>query len=328
MRRRTFVGAAASALVVGPFDSFAQQTGRLHRIGFLGATSASAPGYAARVEAFRAGLRDLGYVEGQNIVIEYRWAEGQYDLLPGLAAELVRLNVEVIVTHAIPPTLAAKRATTAIPIVMTNVADAVGAGIVASLARPGGNITGDTFFLAESVAKRLEILKDALPAVTQVAILTNPDNPVVVSNLKLMDGTASALRLSLKRFDARSLGDLDNAFAAMSRERVDALAIVEDTIFVANWKRLADLATAQRLPSVGFTDFAAAGGLIGYGADPLVLYRRAAAFVDKILKGAKPADLPIERPTKFVLAINLVTAKRLGLTIPQSVLVRADEVFR
>lgn len=322
IRRRALVGALASA----PFVTLRAQAPKVHRIGFLGA--ATAAGYATRIDAFRGGLRELGYVEGRNLVIEFRWAQGKYEALPALAAELVRLDVEVIVTHAIPPTLAATRATRTIPIVMTNVADALAAGIVTSLARPGGNVTGDTFFLAESVAKRLEILKDCMPGVREIAVLTNPTNPVVRSNLQPMDDTAHALRLAPRRFDVERIGELDAAFAAMARERMEALAIVEDALFVANWKAIADLALRHRLPSIGFTDYAAAGGLIGYGADPLALYRRAAFFVDRILKGARPGDLPIERPTKFVLAVNSKTAKALGIAIPQPLLLRADEVIQ
>lgn len=326
IRRRAFVGAMACATLAAAVEGRAQRAGKVRRIGFLGA--ATAEGYATRVEAFRAGLREQGYVEGRDIVVEYRWAEGRYERLPALAAELVKLDVEVIVTHAIPPTLAAKGATTTIPIVMTNVADAVGAGIVTNLARPDGNITGDTFFLAESVAKRLEILKDCLPGVRKVAILLNPANPVILSNLKPMEESASALRLNLKRFEARGAGDLESAFASIAADRADALAIVEDTVFVANWKPIADLALRHRLPSIGFTDYATAGGLLGYGADPLVLYRRAAFFVDRILKGAKPSELPVERPTKFVLAVNLRTASALGIAVPQALQLRADDTIR
>ena len=326
MERRAFVAVTAASLLVAPLTSIGQQSGKMFRIGFLGA--ASATGYATRVEAFRAGLRDLGYVEGENISIEFRWAEGRYDLLPELAMELVRLNPDVIVTHAIPPTVAAKRATTTIPIVMTNVGDAVSLGIVTNLARPGGNITGDTFFIPELAAKRLEILKDVVPTVRRVAVLVNPENPLIALALQTMAAPAKLLGLSLRQFDARESGELENAFVAMSNERVDALAVIEDAKFIVNWKKIADLATKHRLPSISFPEFASAGGLIGYGADHLVLYRRAAVFVDKILRGAKPADIPVERPTKFVLAFNLKTANTLGLTIPTTMLLRADELIR
>jgi putative ABC transport system substrate-binding protein len=311
-----------------PLASIAQQQPtRMARIAFLGA--ASAAGYATRVDALRAGLRDLGYEEGKNIAIDFRWAEGQYDSLPELAAELVRLKVDVIVTHAVPPTLAAKRATATIPIpiVMTNVGDAVANGIVASLSRPGGNITGDTFFLTELAAKRLEVLKDAVPRVRRIAVLANPDNPQSGPSLQAMEVAAKSLQLALQRFDARGPADLESAFAAMATKRSDALTVLEDPKIIVNFKRLAELAAKQRLPSIGAIEFAEAGGLIGYGVNFLALYRRAAVFVDKILKGARPADIPVERPTRFEFAINMKTAKALGIKIPQSILVRADKVI-
>jgi putative ABC transport system substrate-binding protein len=282
--------------------------------------------WAPRVDAFRAGLHDLGYVEGKNVVIDFRFAEGQYERLPELAAELVRLKVDVIVTHSGLGALAAKRATAAsqIPVVMTNVPDAVGSGIVASLARPGGNITGDTFFVTELVAKRLELLKDAIPRVRRVAVLVNPDNPNVGLSLQSMAVAAKVLNVVLVRFDARGAADLDGTFAAMAKESVDALTVVEDPVFIANFKRIAERAVMQRLPSISFVEFPDAGGLLGYGADFLALYRRAPYFVDKILKGAKPADIPIERPTKFEFVINMKTAKAIGLAVPAATRLRAD----
>jgi putative ABC transport system substrate-binding protein len=282
--------------------------------------------WAPRVDAFRAGLHDLGYVEGKNVVIDFRFAEGQYERLPELAAELVRLKVDVIVTHSGLGALAAKRATAAsqIPVVMTNVPDAVGSGIVASLARPGGNITGDTFFVTELVAKRLELLKDAIPRVRRVAVLVNPDNPNVGLSLQSMAVAAKVLNVVLVRFDARGAADLDGTFAAMAKESVDAHTVVEDPVFIANFKRIAERAVMQRLPSISFVEFPDAGGLLGYGADFLALYRRAPYFVDKILKGAKPADIPIERPTKFEFVINMKTAKAIGLAVPAATRLRAD----
>ena len=277
--------------------------------------------WAPRVDAFRAGLRDLGYVEGKNIVIEFRFAEGQYDRLPELAAELVRLKVDVIVTHSAPGALAAKQATATnpIPVVMTNVGDAVGSGIVASLARPGGNITGDTFFVTELVAKRLEVLKDAIPRVRRVAVLANPDNAATGQYLQAMETAARELNVALLRFDARGPADLDGAFAAMAKESVDALAVIEDVVLIANFKRIAELAVKQRLPSISFVEYADAGGLFGYGVNFLALYRRAPVFVDKILKGAKPADIPIERPTTFEFVINMKTARALGLAVSSAI---------
>jgi putative ABC transport system substrate-binding protein len=296
------------------------------RIGFLGVANPAA--WGPRLDAFRAGLRDLGYVEGKNIVVEYRFAEGQYDRLPGLAAELVRLKVDVIVTHSVPGALAAKEATATIPIpvVMTNVGDAIESGIVASLARPGGNITGDTFFAPELAAKRLDVLKDAIPRVRRMAVLVNPDNPGI-ARLRAMENTAKALNVALQRFDARGPDDLDGAFAAMAKEGVEALAVIEDPKLIPSNKRIAELAVKQRLPSIGFIEYVEAGGLFGYGVNFLELYRRAPIFVDKILKGAKPADIPIERPTRFDFVINMNTAKALGLAMASQTRLRADRVI-
>ena len=323
-RRRQFL-IAASALLAVPLPGLAQQPApTLPRIGFLGVANPTA--WAPRLDAFRAGLRDLGYVEGKNITIEFRFAEGKYDRLPELAAELVRLKVDVIVTHSVPGALAAKQATATnpIPVVMTNVADAVGSGIVASLARPGGNITGDTFFVPELAAKRLELLKDAIPRVRRVAILANPDNAGTGLSLQAMEIAAKEVNVALLRFHARGPADLDGAFAAMAKENVEALAVIEDVALIASFKRIAELAVRQRLPSIGFTEYADAGGLFGYGANFLALYRRAPVFVDRILKGAKPADIPIERPTTFEFVINMKTAKALGLAISSTTRLRAD----
>jgi putative ABC transport system substrate-binding protein len=324
-RRKLVLALGASALTT-PQRSFAQRPATtIPRIAFLGA--ASAAGYAPRIDALRAGLRDLGYEEGKNILIEYRWAEGQYDRLPELAAEIVRLKVDVIVTHAVAPTLAAKQATATIPIVMTNVGDALGNGIVASLARPGGNITGDTFFLTELATKRLEVLKDAVPRVRRIAVLTNPDNSATGPVIQATEVAAKALQIVLQRFDVRGPDDLEGAFAAMAAKRPDALSVLEDPKIIVNIKRIADLASKQRLPAIGFIEFAEAGGLIGYGVNFLALYRRAAVFVDKILRGAKPADIPVERPMRFDFAINMKTAKVLGIKFPNSILVRADKII-
>jgi putative ABC transport system substrate-binding protein len=316
---------AAGALLAAPLPGFGQQpAATIPRIGFLGVSTPAA--WAPRVDAFRAGLRDLGYVEGKNIVIEFRFAQGQYDRLPELAAELVRLKVDVIVTHSVPGALAAKQATTTnpIPVVMTNVGDAVGSGIVASLARPGGNITGDTFYVTELVAKRLELLKDAIPRVRRVAVLANPDNAAMGQYFQAMEIAAKELNVALLRFNARGPADLDGAFAAMAKESVDAITVPEDVILIASFKRIAELAVKERLPSISFIEYADAGGLFGYGANFLALYRRAPVFVDKILKGAKPADIPIERPTTFEFVINMKTAKTLGLTVSPATRLRAD----
>ncbi len=326
--RRRQVLITAGALLAAPLPGFAQRTAAtLPRIGFLGVATPAA--WAPRVDALRAGLRDLGYVEGENIVIEFRFAQGQYDRLPELAAELVRLKVDVIVTHSAPGVLAAKQATAAnpIPVVMTNVGDAVGWGIVTSLARPGGNITGDTFFLTELAAKRLEVLKDAIPRVRRVAVLANPDNPQTAPSIQAMEIAAKAINLRVQPFDARGPADLDGAFAAMAKESLDGLVVHEDVKIIASVKSIAELAVKQRLPSIGFIEFADAGGLFGYGVNFLALYRRAAVFVEKILKGAKPSDIPIERPTTFDFAINMKTAKALGLAVSSVTRLRADRVI-
>ena len=316
---------AAGALSAAPLCGFGQQpAATMPRIGFLGVANPTA--WAPRVDAFRAGLRDLGYVEGKNIVIEFRFAEGQYDRLLGLAAELVRLKVDVIVTHSAPGALAAKQATATnpIPVVMTNIGDPVGLGIVASLARPGGNITGDTFFVSELAAKRLEVLKDAIPRVRRVAILLNPDNPAMGQYVQAMEIAAKELNVTLLMFHARGPADLDGAFAAMAKEGVDALSVIEDVVLITSFKRITELAVKHRLPSISFIEYADAGGLFGYGANFLALYRRAAVFVDKILKGARPADIPIERATTFEFVVNMKTAKALGLSVPSATRVRAD----
>ena len=323
--RRAFLGMIAGVLVAAPFSTFAQQPSpTLRRIGFLGSESAS--NQAKRLEALRAGLRELGYVEGKNIVIEIRWAEGKYDRLPALAAELVGLKVSAVVTSGTKATLAMKGATTTVPIVMGSTGDPVGLGLITSLARPGGNITGWTFFGSEFAAKRLELLKEAMPRITRVAFLVNPADPP--SSLQAMERTAKALKLELPQFEVRGPGEFGRTFAAMVQRHADAVIVQGDTMFAVNAKAIADLAIKHRLPSAGIVDFAEAGGLIGNGPDQLVGHRRAATFVDKILKGANPGDLPIEQATKFQLVINLKAAKALGLTIPQSLRLRADEVIQ
>jgi putative ABC transport system substrate-binding protein len=325
--RREFLVAGSAGLwaLAMPLASFAQQPPKVARIGFLGAVSAA--GYASRVDALRAGLRDLGYHEGKNLAIEFRWADGKYERLPELAAELVRLKVDVIVTHAATGTLAAKQATTAIPIVMVNVGDPIAMGIVASLARPGGNITGATFVSPELHVKRLELLKEILPRINQVAVLLNPDNRANGPVLQAIGAAAKLLKVSLQQFEARAPDEFEGAFAAVARKRADAVLVLQDTMLTANRRAILDLAAKQRLPSAGITEFAEAGSLVGYGVNSPEQFRRAAYFVDRIIKGAKPADLPVERPTKYELVINQKTAKALGITIPQSILVRADKVI-
>jgi len=324
--RRAFLGMVLGALVAAPFSTFAQQQSpNLRRIGFLGSESAS--NQANRLESLRAGLREFGYVEGKNIVIDVRWAEGNYDRLPALAAELVGLKVSVVVTSGTKATLAMKGATTTVPIVMGSTGDPIALGLVTDLARPGGNITGSTSFSSEFAAKRLELLEETMPRIPHVAFLVNPAYPPL-ADLHAMEPVATALKLEVRQLEVRRPSELDRTFAAMAQRHVDAVIVQQDTMFAVNAKAIAELAIKHRLPSAGFVEFAEAGGMIGSGANPLDGHRRAATYVDKILKGANPGDLPIERATKFQVVINLKTAKALGLTIPQSLLLRADEVIR
>ena len=325
MRRREFVTLLGGAAVSCPFAAHAQQSANIARIGFLGPASASS--WADRLEAFRVSLRDQGYVEGQNIVIESRWADEKYNRLPELAAELVDRKVDVIVTYGTPGTLAAMRATKAIPIVMAYSGDALSAGLVTNLARPSGNVTGSTYFLSELMAKRLELLQAAMPQITKAAVLVNPSNPLFDTTLKALETAAKSLNVELQQFKVGGPTEFEAAFLAMARERVDALVIQEDAVFVSNTKAIVDLSSMQRLPLAGNEELAEAGGLIGYGADFLAMCRRAAVFVSTILKGGKPASIPVEQATKFALVINLKTAKTLGLTMPLGLLNAADKVI-
>ena len=327
--RRIHLGIIALSLLALPFGSFAQQPPlRTARIGFLGQTSASLSASVIRVEALRTGLRDLGYVEGKTFTIEFRWAEGKHERLPELAAELVRLKVDVIVTQGTPGALAAKQATATIPIVMPVVADPVATGLVASFARPGGNITGGSWVSHEVSAKRLELLRDAFPRAKRVAVLINPGNPSNAPILQAMELAARSLKLEIPQFEARGPQEFESAFTAMAAKRVDAVTIIDDAALIANAKAIANLAAKKRLPLIAFNETVEAGGLMAYGANFPEMYRRAASYVDKILKGAKPGELPIEQATKFELVINLKAAKALGLTIPQSLLRRTDKVIQ
>jgi putative ABC transport system substrate-binding protein len=313
----------AVLLLAPPLAAEAQQPGKLYRIGILGSSPTSA---TPTWEAFRQGLRDLGYIEGQNITIQYRG--GKYQRLPDLAAELVRLKVDVIVTGGTPGALAAKQATNTIPIVMAVVSDPVGSGIVPSLARPGGNITGLSLMAPEMSAKQLEVLKEIVPRVTRVAVLSNPANPGVPLLLREIRVAAEAKGLQLQLFEMRDPSELGTAFSAFTSNHASALLVLSDPMFFAQRERIADLALKNRLPTV-FEDRGSveAGGLMAYGANYSALARRAATYVDKILKGTKPADLPIEQPTRLELFINLKTAKALGLTIPRLLLQRADQII-
>jgi putative ABC transport system substrate-binding protein len=312
-----------------PVAAEAQQAAKIARIGYLGPNpAASAAPHLP--EAFLQGLRDLGYVEGRNVVIEYRSAEGKYERLPALAADLVALKVDVIVVTSTPAALAAKQATRTIPIVLAWAGDPVGSGLVTSLARPGGNVTGLSVLLPELVGKRLELLTQAVPGVSRVAALWHPGDYAERTDkdmLKEADVAARALGVRLQVVEARGPEDFDRAFSDMTRARADAVTVQSTNVFFIERRRLVDLAAMNRLPAMYLTrEFVDAGGLMSYGPNVADLFRRAATYVDKILKGAKPADLPVEQPTKFELVINLKTAKALGLTIPQSVLARADQV--
>jgi putative ABC transport system substrate-binding protein len=323
MDRRVFLSSLGFVTLAAPFESQ-----RVFRVGYLGGSPPSPA--QPPLNGFLRGLRELGWVEGQNIVIEYRFAEGRYDRLPELAAELVRLKVDIIVTVATPAAVAAKNATATIPIVGISLGDPVGIGLIASLARPGGNVTGLSYSVDVAlVRKQLELLKEIVPKVRRVAILSNPANPFHAFVTRDVKGAARSLGVQLQLLEARGPTEFDGAFAAMVKERVGALVIVPDQMFQLHGTRLADLVARSRLPAAyGVREYVEAGGLISYGASLPDLWRRAATYVDKILKGVKPADLPVEQPTKFELVVNMKTAKALGLTIPQSVLRRADEVIQ
>jgi putative tryptophan/tyrosine transport system substrate-binding protein len=304
----------------------AQQPTKVPRIGYLASTSSSAN--AARHEAFQQGLRKLGYVEGKNIVIEYRYADGQLERLSDLAAELVRLKVDVIVAGGTPAARAAKEATKSIPIVMTG-GDPVRAGIVASLARPGGNVTGLSDSTVDVSTKRLELLKEVVPKLSRVAILWNPANPTNPLQLKDTQTAAPGLGMTVYSVEVKEVGELERAFAGIKRERAGALLVPGDPMFTSNRKRIADLAAKNRLPAMfAAPEYVEAGGLMAYGENPADRYQRLAIYVDKILKGTKPADLPVEAAMKFEFIINLKTAKQIGLTIPPNVLARADRVIK
>jgi putative ABC transport system substrate-binding protein len=324
--RRTFMAMSAIAILTAPLAAEAQQPVRVPRIGFLWPSPPSERQYL--LDAFRQGLRELGYIESRNIVVEVRSAEGKYDRLPALATELVHLKVDVIVTTASPATKAAQQATKTIPIVMAVVVDPVATGFIASLARPGGNITGVSIMASDLVGKQLDLLKQVVP-IFQVVVLWNPANPGNAPQLREAEVAARKLGVRLKPLEARNPDDLDNAFAAMTKERPSGLIVLVDTMLVGHRARLADLAAKSRIPAIyGLRDHVEAGGLMAYSANLTEMYRRAATYVDRILKGSKPADLPVEQPTKFELVINLKTAKALGLKIPQSILERADEIIQ
>jgi putative ABC transport system substrate-binding protein len=305
----------------------AQQPAGIHRIGILSPSSGSV--FPARVEAFRQRLRQLGYVEGKNILIEYSYAEGKNERVPDLAAELVHLKVDIIVTTGSIATLAAKKASGTIPIVFAGASDPVGTGIVSSLARPGGNITGLSLIAPDLDGKRLELLKEAFPKVARAAFLWNPSGPRGNLPLTDMEAAAKALGLKLLSLEVRSLDDFEGAFARALKERAQALITTTGALINTQQRRVLDFAAKNRLPAIyHYSEFVEAGGLMSYGPDNTDVWRRAADFVDKILKGAKPADLPVQQATKFELIINLKAAKQIGLTIPPNVLARADRVIK
>jgi putative tryptophan/tyrosine transport system substrate-binding protein len=313
------------AAVTWPIGVRAQPPPQVFRIGFLGAVRSDE--YGNLLDTFRQSLRDLGYVEGKNLVIEYRWAEGKYEHLPELAADLVRVGVSVIVTHGTPGSLAAKRATRAVPIVMAISGDAVATGLVQSITRPGENITGSTFFFPELNAKRLEFLKEAMPRIRRVAVLVNPDNSAHIPAIEVMKGTARSLQLEIHPFSTKYPSELAAVFADMALRRMEAVEVVDDRMLIVNGPTIAKLAISHNLPVIAGREIIEDGGLMAYAVDFAPMYHRAANFVDKILKGARPGDLPVEQATKFELVVNLKTAKALGINIPLSILLRADEVI-
>jgi len=304
----------------------AQQAKKVATIGVL--VNGSASGYAMRVEAFKQGMRALGYVEGRNIVIEYRYTDAKMDQLPDIAAELVRLKMDVIVTHSAQAVGALKKATTTIPIVM-NTGDPVAQGLVASLAKPGGNVTGLSYFLPELSAKQLELLRETIPRVKRVVYLTDSTDPSYSLSLKRLEPAAEILNIELQIVEVRKSDDLDSALSAVAKKRPDALQVMSHPVLGSNRTRIAQVAANDRLPTV-FEDqeYVEAGGLISYGANRSELWAREATYVDKILKGTKPADLPIEQAMKFQLVINLKTARQIGVTMPPNVLLRADRVIK
>jgi putative ABC transport system substrate-binding protein len=323
--RRKFLATLGGVAAAWPLAARAQQTGKVYRIGYLGVTSYA--GYAREIEALLRGLRQLGYEEGKNIAIVYQFAEGDYDRLPALASELVTLKVDTIVTHSTPGARAAKQATSTIPIVVTAAADLVASGLVPSIARPGGNLTGLTFFFAEICAKRVELIKEAVPGATRLGVLVNPANPSGEMALTAMARAAVSLQVELLPVKVIAPDDIAGAFAMLVSRGAQALTFIEDPLLISNAPYIAQLATQNRLPMIGEKPAAEAGALMAYAVDRYDLWFRTAFLVDKILKGTQPADLPIDQAAKFELVINLKTAKALGLEVPTSILLRATEVI-
>jgi putative ABC transport system substrate-binding protein len=323
--RRRLLLAAAMALAWSRVP-FAQAPGKRVRVGFLVPTTRR--GFTPRIEGLKAGLRELGYVEGKNLLIEYRSVEdNRYDRLPELAAQLVALRVDVLITAGTPATLALKRATSSIPIIMGAISDPVATGVVSDLARPGGNVTGMMFFVAELGVKRLQLIREGVPQLKRVAVLMNADNVSMAPVEREMAPAAKGLGLEIQRYDVRSPSDFDTAFAAMAARGAEALVVVEDAMLNVNSRRLGAAATERRLVSIGSPDVAIGGGAFAYGVNQVDMFRRAAHYIDKIVRGSKPADLPIERVTKFEMMINMKAIKTLGIALPQHLLIRADRII-
>jgi len=323
MRRREFI-AALSAAATWSLAAPAQE--KIPRVGFMGNSTAALE--ANLVGAFREGLRELGYEEGRNIVIEYRWADGQYERFPALVAELIAAKVDVIVTAGTPAALAVKKTTTTVPLVMVAVGDPVGTGLVPSLARPDGNLTGLSSVAPDLEGKRLELLREIVPSVSHIAVFFNSLNPFHVASMRQAQAAGKILGIKVQQHDIRKSEDLDRAFAALRKERPDALLILADRVFLHNRQRMMDFTEEQRLPNVNaYKELVEAGGLMSYGPSYEDMHKRAAIYVNKILKGTKPGNLPIEQPTKFTLVVNLKAAKALGISMPAAVISRADEVI-
>jgi putative ABC transport system substrate-binding protein len=326
VRRRAFITLVGGATVAWPLAARAQQAAKVYRIGFLGNSTAALK--ADLVGPFREGLRGLGYVEGQNILIEYRWAEGKYERFPALTAELIALRVDVIVTAGTPASLAVQKAATPIPLVMVAVGDPVATGLVASLGRPGGNITGLTSISSEMAGKRLELLREVVPKLSHVAVLWNAASPIQVIDERETRAAAQALGMKMLSLGVRSREEIEDALTTIVREQPGALLVLADRLFLHHRTRIMDFAAQRRLPGVhAYRELVEAGGLMSYGPSYADMHRRAASYVDRILKGSKPADLPVQAPVKFELVINLKAANALGLAIPAMLLGRADEVI-
>ena len=326
MDRRTAILAVGGTLIAAPFAGRAQKPTKIWRIGLL--TNGARPPDGAPPAAFRQAMEVLGYVEGKNVTYVGRWSNAQSERLPGLGAELVALDVDVILTTGAPAAAAAKGATSAIPVVVVVPGDSVATGLVASLGRPGGNVTGISDPAAELSAKRLELLKDAVPSATRVAVLWNAGDQAMTLRYREIERAAPVLRVTIRPLGVREPDDIDDALAAMTRDRPDALFLVTDALTVLNRKRIIEFASAQRIPAMyEFGFLVHDGGLMSYGPNMDEMYRRAATYVDHIFVGAKPSELPVELPTRYYLVVNLKTAKELGLTLPQALLLRADEVI-